>query len=75
MKSSATPAEDKIFINSIEKLYNSQMGAGSYKEAFDYASSRSADTAMTPMDFAVRVSGGLYKKSMQDGSEEVTMRS
>jgi hypothetical protein len=75
MKSSASPAEDKIFINSIEKMYNSQMGAGSYKEAFDYVSSRSADTVMTPMDFAVRVSGRLYKNSIQDGLEEVTMRS
>jgi hypothetical protein len=75
LKSSASPAEDKIFINSIEKMYNSQMGAGSYKEAFDYVSSRSADTVMTPMDFAVRVSGRLYKNSIQDGLEEVTMRS
>ena len=75
LKSSASPVEDKIFINSIEKMYNSQMGAGSYKEAFDYVSSRSADTVMTPMDFAVRVSGRLYKNSVQDGLEEVTMRS
>jgi hypothetical protein len=30
---------------------------------------------MTPMDFAVRVSGRLYKNSVQDGLEEVTMRS
>jgi hypothetical protein len=75
LKSSASPSEDKIFIDSIEKMYNSQMGAGSYKEAFDYVSSKSTNAAITPMDFAVRVSGRLYKNSIQDGLEEVTMRS
>jgi hypothetical protein len=74
MKSSATPSEDKFFINAIEEIYNKKAGVGasSYKEVFDYVSTKSE---MTPMDFAVRMSGRLYKSSMQEGLEDVTMRS
>lgn len=74
MRSSASPSEDKMFINAIETIYNSQMGTGSYKEAFEIAATRSASATMTPMDFAVRTSGALYKHSVREGLEDLTMR-
>jgi hypothetical protein len=56
-------------------MYDSQMGAGSYKEAFDIAATRSASATITEMDFAVRTSGALYKHSVREGLEDLTMRS
>jgi hypothetical protein len=75
MRSSASPGKDKNFISAIETIYDSQMGAGSYKEAFDIAATRSASATITEMDFAVRTSGALYKHSVREGLEDLTMRS
>jgi hypothetical protein len=75
MRSSASPGKDKNFISAIETMYDSQMGAGSYKEAFDIAATRSASATITEMDFAVRTSGALYKHSVREGLEDLTMRS
>ena len=74
MRSSASPGKDKNFISAIETMYDSQMGAGSYKEAFDIAATRSASATITEMDFAVRTSGALYKYSVREGLEDLTMR-
>jgi hypothetical protein len=78
VKSSATPTEDSIFINQIEKIYNSYKGAGSYKEAFNQISSQLDDRGMAPMtsmEFAIRVTGNTFKNSIKEGLEEITMRS
>ena len=74
MRSSASPGKDKNFISAIETIYDSQMGAGSYKKAFDIAATRSASATIGEMDFAVRTSGALYKHSVREGLEDLTMR-
>lgn len=75
MRSSAAPKEDKIFASVIEEMYDSRVGAGSYREAFNRISRESTDRSMTPMEFAIRVSGRMYKSSLESGEEELTMRS
>jgi hypothetical protein len=75
MRSSAAPKEDKIFASAIEEMYDSRLGAGSYREAFNRISRESTDRSMTPMEFAIRVSGRMYKSSLESGEEELTMRS
>jgi hypothetical protein len=75
LKSSAAPSEDQRFINAIEQMYDSRIGAGTYREAFNSLSRESADRSITPMEFAIRVSGRMYKSSLESGEEELTMRS
>jgi len=75
MRSSAAPKEDKIFASAIEEMYDSRLGVGSYREAFNRISRESTDRSMTPMEFAIRVSGRMYKSSLESGEEELTMRS
>jgi hypothetical protein len=75
MRSSAAPKEDKIFASAIEEMYDSRVGAGSYREAFNRISRESTDRSMTPMEFAIRLSGRMYKSSLENGEEALTMRS
>ena len=71
LKSSAVPEADENFIKAIEKIYDSNVGAGSYKEAFKRISTESADRSMTPMEFAIRMSGRMARGE----SEEIALRS
>ncbi|MFZ4104981.1 hypothetical protein [Flavobacterium sp.] len=78
IQSSSTTSADNIFIDEIKNLYNAKRGTGSYEKAFDIAASaasKSANRILTPMDFAVRASGGMYRSSIDLGLEDVTIRS
>ena len=75
IKSSSTTDADDIFIDQIKNLYDQQIGTGSYEKAFDIAASKSANRIVTPMDFAVRTSGALYRSSIDSGLEDLTIRS
>ena len=76
MKKSIALNVDNKFIKSIEDIYESPLtgkGKGSYEKLFIKANSGKANIGK--MEFAVRVSGSMYQASVEQGLDEIAMRS
>lgn len=76
ISSAASPSSDDFFIDSIRNIFDSIPGAGSgaYQEGFEKLSAVSGEKALSPMSFALRTAGRLYRVGSESGEEAIVLR-